>query len=199
MSTALRIALPALLTSFCLIPLQLVADSGIDKQQLQEARTVVKTFAKNLQAALKPAMKTGGPLNAIEICHHQASAITQATAKQSAWQIGRTSLKTRSSANNPDRWELKVLLAFEQRLMAGEDVQQLDHFELVKDKDKGKPAMLRYMKAIPTGDLCLKCHGSQIDGKVLKKLQQLYPQDRATGFKAGEIRGAFTLQKPLPQ
>ena len=29
------------------------------------------------------------------------------------------------------------------------------------------------------------------------KLAELYPADRATGFQAGDIRGAFTLSKPL--
>ncbi len=33
---------------------------------------------------------------------------------------------------------------------------------------------------------------------VKAKLAELYPDDRATGYKEGDIRGAFTLSKPLP-
>ncbi|RMG95091.1 MAG: DUF3365 domain-containing protein, partial [Candidatus Dadabacteria bacterium] len=29
------------------------------------------------------------------------------------------------------------------------------------------------------------------------KIRELYPEDRATGFRAGELRGAFTLSKPV--
>jgi hypothetical protein len=32
---------------------------------------------------------------------------------------------------------------------------------------------------------------------VKAKLAELYPKDRATGFKEGDIRGAFTLTKTL--
>jgi hypothetical protein len=32
---------------------------------------------------------------------------------------------------------------------------------------------------------------------VSQKLQQLYPQDQATGFKIGDIRGAFTISRKI--
>ena len=53
------------------------------------------------------------------------------------------------------------------------------------------------MKAIPTGELCLVCHGTQIAPQVLEKLDALYPRDEARGFSAGDIRGAFTITQPM--
>jgi len=44
---------------------------------------------------------------------------------------------------------------------------------------------------------CLKCHGEDIDPKVAAKLDALYPQDNARGYKVGQVRGAFTLKKKL--
>lgn len=51
----------------------------------------------------------------------------------------------------------------------------------------------RYMKAIPTKGLCLTCHGEALTEPVKATLAELYPEDKATGFKVGDIRGAFSI------
>ena len=53
------------------------------------------------------------------------------------------------------------------------------------------------MKAIPTGGLCLQCHGTAIAPKLAEKLSELYPEDKATGYSEGEIRGAFVVTRQL--
>ena len=57
----------------------------------------------------------------------------------------------------------------------------------------------RFMKAIPTGAVCLKCHGTDLSPAVTAKLTELYPDDKATGFKEGDLRGAFVVVKNLTQ
>ena len=49
-----------------------------------------------------------------------------------------------------------------------------------------------------SGDTCLACHGKAITPQVLEQLDARYPDDRARGYGAGEIRGAFSLSKTLP-
>ena len=39
------------------------------------------------------------------------------------------------------------------------------------------------------------CHGGTLDPEVTAKLKELYPQDAATGFKVGDLRGAFTIRQ----
>ncbi|MCG8378604.1 MAG: DUF3365 domain-containing protein [Proteobacteria bacterium] len=95
-------------------------------------------------------------------------------------------MKTRNRNNDPDDWELAVLIHFEERKNNGEDIKQLEFSEETKDG-------FRYMKAIPTKGLCLTCHGENIDRSLKKSISKLYPNDLATGFKAGDIRGAFTI------
>ena len=56
----------------------------------------------------------------------------------------------------------------------------------------------RFMKAIPTGALCLQCHGSSISPEVSARLAELYPDDKATGYATGDIRGAFVVTRNLP-
>ncbi|MFN7177274.1 MAG: DUF3365 domain-containing protein, partial [Thermaurantiacus sp.] len=54
---------------------------------------------------------------------------------------------------------------------------------------------LRYMRAIPTAPQCLACHGPEeaIAPAVRAAIAERYPDDRATGFRAGELRGAFSI------
>ena len=68
------------------------------------------------------------------------------------------------------------------------------YFEEVKTEQGNS---FRFMKAIPTGQVCLDCHGDKIDPKVATKLITTYPEDKAIGFKLGDIRGAFTITQPI--
>jgi len=181
-----------LLCTLTLLPLHSNAETAIADKELQEARSLVKAFGSKLKSALKPAMKSGGPVNAINVCNLQAGPIAETISAQSDWEVRRTSLKVRNANNTPDTWELMTLLQFEQRKAAGEDLKTIEHSEVVTQKGQ---SVYRYMKAIPTEGLCLKCHGSQLDNAVSAKLNELYPYDQAVGFSAGDIRGAFSLQK----
>ncbi len=161
----------------------------------EEAKGIIKSFATELQGELKAAVKEGGPVKAIAVCHERAPAIAADLSAQSGWSVGRTSLKTRNTANNtPDEWETGVLEQFEQRKANGEAVETMAFAEVV-ETDKGKS--FRFMKAIPTGDVCLACHGTQITPEVSAALDERYPDDQARGYSLGDIRGAFTLSKPL--
>ncbi|MEZ5525778.1 MAG: DUF3365 domain-containing protein [Pseudomonadales bacterium] len=154
-----------------------------------EARALTQQFAKELKTALQQGVKAGGFANAIEVCNTEAPAIAEKHS-QGAWQIGRTSLRLRNPQNAPDDWELSVLRSFETRRAAGEPVEQLEVFA----EQDGE---FRYMKAIPAGGLCLSCHGASLTPAVAQKLDRLYPQDQAINYRAGDIRGAFTLRHPV--
>ncbi|MDZ4097730.1 MAG: DUF3365 domain-containing protein [Methylophilaceae bacterium] len=56
-----------------------------------------------------------------------------------------------------------------------------------------------YMRAIPTQPQCLQCHGSleQIAPNVRALLSAEYPADRATGYSAGDIRGAISIKHKI--
>jgi len=83
-----------------------------------------------------------------------------------------------------------VLKRFEQKLSAGADPKTLDE-ATIKDGE------FRYMKAIPTGQVCLACHGSSVQPELNDHIQTLYPKDQATGFELGQLRGAFSLTKSV--
>lgn len=165
-----------------------------DASRVAASRAAVKEFMETLQGELQAAMKAGGPTKAIEVCNTKAPTIAQDVSKAKGFRIARTSLKTRNPDNAPDAWERKVLEDFEARKRAGEDPTKLERQEVVTADGK---QTFRYMKAIPTAELCLNCHGEKLDPKVSATLKRLYPKDQATGFKAGDLRGAFTIAQPL--
>jgi len=160
-----------------------------------DARAVVQAFASELQNALKGAMASGGPVEAISVCNEEAPAIAARHSSEKGWDVGRTSLKYRNPANAPDDWEAAVLKAFEQRKAAGEDVKTMEYGEFVQLNGR---KVFRYMKAIPTGELCLNCHGGDtVKPEVEARIAEYYPDDKARGYSAGDIRGAFTITEPV--
>lgn len=168
------------------------------QQRANESRVVVKQFMGQLKGELGKAIKAGGPVEAIRVCHTVAPAIAKTESDKHGWEVGRTSLKTRNPDNAPDAWEKKVLLEFEQRAASGEKMNNMEHFEVVEQDGK---KVFRYMKAIGMPPLnkmpCLKCHGENIDAKVVARLDELYPHDMARGYKPGMVRGAFTITQPM--
>lgn len=165
-----------------------------EAERVAASRAAVKDFMGTLQGELQAAMKAGGPTNAIEVCNKKAPAIAREISQAQGLRVARTSLKIRNPDNAPDAWERKVLEDFEARRRAGADPATLEHHEIVAADGK---RTFRYMKAIPTAELCLNCHGEQLDPKVSATLERLYPKDQATGFKVGDLRGAFTVSQPL--
>lgn len=159
-----------------------------------ESREAIKAFAGNLQGELKAAMQDGGPVNAIGVCHTVAPDIAESVSAARGIDVARRSLRNRNPDNAPNDWEKVVLEEFEARKSAGESVDSLDFAALV-ETDGGRE--FRYMKAIPTGEVCLNCHGTDIEPDVVDKLDELYPADKARGFSMGDIRGAFRITKSL--
>jgi len=169
-----------------------VADTTADGQQ---AHAIVQQFATTLKGELQQAMKSGGPANAVGVCKEQAPAIAASLAEQTGWEVGRTSLKPRNAAlNAPDAWEQRVMKQFEDRKAAGQPVAGMTYAEVVQGDSV---STYRYMQAIPTAEVCLACHGSNIEPGLAESIDQAYPDDQARGYALGDIRGAFTLSKPL--
>lgn len=153
----------------------------------QDARQTIQGFAKDLKQTLVGTMKANGPIAAIKACNLSAPAIASQHS-QAPWKISRTSLKVRNPDNQANEWLTQVLLDFEQRKQNGEPIAQI---EFSTQKEDG----WYFVKAIPTGEPCLACHGSNLNPAVQAKLAELYPHDQATGFDLGDIRGAFVVKK----
>ncbi len=182
-----------LLTALAIMLVPLSA-AGAD-EDITQARAAAMQLGKSLKMTLQTALKSDGPAAAVTACNLSAPEIAKTVSADTGWSVGRTSLKERNPLNKPDAWELKVLHDFEMRKADGEDAKKLEYSETVTlDGHK----TFRYMKAIPTAQVCTNCHGgANVSAEVESRLKELYPYDRARGFKPGDLRGAFTLSKKL--
>lgn len=164
------------------------SDQSQSQESLEnEANQKIKVFATQLKSALVGAIQTDGLQKAVKVCEEQAPQIAQSLSTN-GWTIARTSLKTRNENSQADDWEAATLQNFEQQHAAGADISTLSMSKL-------NDAEFRYMKAIPTGQVCLACHGSSVDPALQTSINALYPNDMAVGYALGDIRGAFTLTK----
>jgi len=138
-----------------------------------------------------------GPVEAIPVCKEKAPQLLREQAARTGWDMRRVSLKTRNpERGTPDVWEARQLADFNIRAANGEKIDSIEKAEIVSID--GKP-VFRYMKALPVGDVCLKCHGpiDTLDAGLKAKLAESYPHDQATGYAKGQIRGALTVKRPL--
>lgn len=168
---------------------------AVDSGKLTEnSRLAVKALGSELKSTLQASMKANGVIESISVCNIKASGITNRVSEEQGMSVGRTSLKYRNPGNKPDDWEKTVLEQFEQRKVAGEAVNTLEYSEVTEHDGK---KVFRYMKAIPTDGVCLNCHGMNVSQPFVSKINSLYTDDKATGFKKGDIRGAFTVIQAL--
>ena len=154
----------------------------------------MKDLATSLKAELVAAMEAGGAVQAIEVCHSRAPAIAAEISGQRGLEVFRVSQRNRNPENAANDWQSAVLTDFEARFEAGEDPNSVTWQE-VAETEGGRE--YRFMKAIPTGGLCLQCHGSAVVPEVAAEISGLYPDDRATGFEPGDLRGAFVVTRSL--
>ncbi len=170
-----------------------LAPAAIDPL-LAERIPVYNETAKNLAHAmineLKTAVAEKGLVEGMDVCRQKVKSIAKPLLEGKSFTLRRVSLKNRNENNVPDAWETEMLTAFEARKSAGEDPAKIT---AAKVSDENGVKTVRYLKAIPTQEMCLACHGEHLAPTLTEKLKELYPNDKAVGFKVGDIRGAFSF------
>jgi hypothetical protein len=156
-----------------------------------EARSLAREFVTTLKPQLKDALQTAGPAGAIAVCADIAPQIADSLSASSGWLVKRVSLQVRNASRaSPDPWEREVLQDFARRQARGDPVDTL----YVSEQVGGH---YRYMQAQVVEPLCLVCHGDGLGQPVQQALEQYYPDDTATGYTLGQVRGAISLSRPL--
>lgn len=160
-----------------------------DGRILETSRDLASELQRTLGAKLQSAMAEGGPIRAIAVCSDEAPAIAARLSAESGAAVSRTALRVRNPANTPDPEARRVLEQFQAQIVAGAD-QPVEH--LAPRPGGG----MRYMRAITLQPLCATCHGTALDPAVAVAVDDRYPDDAATGFEVGELRGAFLVDWP---
>ncbi len=159
-----------------------------------DARKTAGSLIQQLGGELKKSMEANGPEGSIAVCKEKAPAIAASLSKSSGFDVKRVSPKNRNPKGVPDAWEAEAQAALEKRLAAGEKPETLDTWQVVKTSS-GKE--FRYAKALVTQPVCLTCHGANIADGVKAKLAAEYPDDKATGYGPGMVRGIVSIKRPL--
>tara|TARA_R110002050_G_scaffold54057_1_gene122627 strand:+ start:2801 stop:3748 length:948 start_codon:yes stop_codon:yes gene_type:complete len=142
-----------------------------------------KVLGKNLMAAIAE----GGSAYAVDFCNLKAINLTDSMGEQLNARVKRVSDKNRNSNNAASPEELTFINKFKDMLTQKETPTG----ELVKRADG-----YRGIYPIITNQMCLQCHGevgTDIADLTLDRIQALYPDDLALGYKMNELRGIWVV------
>ncbi|HRR07452.1 MAG TPA: DUF3365 domain-containing protein [Rhodothermales bacterium] len=155
-------------------------------QQLGDSVTTTTQTA--LVRTLLKHLEDGGPTKAAVFCTVNAIPITDSLATHFQVQVRRISDKNRNPKNKADENDLAVMEQWSKSLQKGGNAQPLLR------EDSGQ---YLYFKPIFLGmPTCLQCHGNpetDINPEVRALLAEKYPADQATGYKVGDLRGAWKI------
>lgn len=143
----------------------------------------VLPFKKNLKGALLAGLEDG-PVAAISACQIEAPKLAE-QGSVAGVKVGRASGKLRNPANAPKPWMRATLEVYET------DPERREPAVVVIDKDT-----VGYVEPIFLQPLCVTCHGATLAPELEAKLGELYPEDQATGYAAGDFRGVFWAELP---
>ena len=140
-------------------------------------------FKQNLQQALKSGLAKD-PAEAVSACRIEAPKIAGQLSRDGVV-VGRTSHRLRNPANASPDWVTPVLEGYIES--TGNRAPQV--VNLPGDR-------VGYVEPIVTKALCLTCHGEALAPPLASRIGSLYPEDRATGFREGDLRGVFWVEYP---
>jgi hypothetical protein len=159
------------------------------KQEKKLAKKAIKGLVKEFQKDFKKAIKKDGPAGAVDFCSQKASEITENYNKNlKNITIKRVTLKPRNPKDQANESETAVLTSLEALQENNVVLPKI----LIQKVDKKH---IRVYKPILVKAKCLICHGTEdkLNPKAKEAIKAKYPNDKATGYKAGDLRGAFVV------
>jgi cytochrome c553 len=163
------------------------------KDYADQGRRYAMQAKSVLGSNLLNAINVGGPEHAVSFCHARAETLTDSAGAARDVRIRRVSDRPRNPANAADSLEKVQLTALREDLAAGISLPYRLHEEAL--------TVTGYYPIV-TNDMCLKCHGEKgkdVAPATLSALESLYPEDRATGYAANQLRGIWVIEIPRKQ
>ncbi len=192
---------------FCLTVLLFVGCSGTTEEKQQTdagaaaeevlaekaAGKMVAEFSQDLKSELLSAINDSGPAHAIAVCRTKAPEIASAYTNAPYWSIRRVSENFRNPDNAPNEHEGEILRQLADSLYSDKTISEWNI--------SGPDSLYAFYKPIRADQLCLNCHGQtdNIDSEILNRIAELYPEDNATGYSKGDLRGMFVVTMQWPE
>jgi len=174
--------MPAVAVAFALA----ATSAQAQEAELGRGAELLAPFKRDLQAALAQGL-AHGPVEAIAACRVKAPEIARSLSHDGV-RVGRASHRLRNPANVPPEWVAPILDAY----VAG-SADRAPRAVSLADGRWG------YVEPILLQPPCLTCHGETLAPDVASRIAALYPDDRATGFRVGDLRGVFWIEYPAPK
>jgi hypothetical protein len=165
------------------------ADSARAEQQ---GAAVAGAIAQGLAQRLHAEMERAGAAGAVDFCAREALVLTDSLLDQTeATAVRRTSTRIRNPRNAPDALE-RVALAWFDSVHAATGELPPSYVQAAGEDE------VRYYRPLTIAPFCTSCHGTAdaIDPDVRRILAERYPDDRATGYEAGDLRGVIRVSLP---
>ncbi len=154
------------------------------------AQAAMAAFSGKLRSELGAVIQRDGPLEAIDFCRVQAPRIADQVMAEHGVRLGRVAVpgRQRNPGNTAHGWQAEALQDFQAAVTAGAAPEA--QVRLLRD---GLPegVALRAVRGIRVEPACLMCHGASVAPALAERIAQRYPDDRATGFAEGDLRGAI--------
>ena len=160
---------------------------------LNEAKDLLKETSKQYKNTLIQGLQHNNLIKALKYCNKEVKQLISKD-NEKGFAIKRVSLKPRNKNNYPNLYEKEILEKFNKLSLKDNKNLVLEHNEIIKDKNNNK---FVYIKAIRIKEVCLNCHGSNINDDLKKEIQNIYPDDKAINYKLNDIRGAFVMYRDI--
>lgn len=173
-----------------LLPLSAFSQAATDPA-VEGPKIIAEAFAK-LSGSLGEAIGKSGPAGALSVCSEMAPQIAKEVATTHGVTLRRATTKPRNPKNAADDAEKAVLEVFAAALAKKEAPKP----QTITNADGSTSSLAPILLGNP---LCLQCHGTpnqDIAPETLAAIQKLYPDDKATGFKLGDLRGLWRVTFP---
>jgi hypothetical protein len=154
---------------------------------IARAQAAARMLQSSLQNRLVELLPKAGPADAVNVCRREAYAVAADIGMQQGLSMGRTSHRLRNPNNAPRPWAAAVVSAHAQEKYADATTYAAD-----------LGSQVGVLVPIAMGEACSLCHGTKswIPDDVSAILKQSYPDDQATGFATGDIRGWVWAEVP---
>lgn len=163
------------------------AQAAEDAEALTRAEAAAGELASTLKSTLVGTMQEQGPVAALEHCAGNAQALTVEVGRKHRVKIGRSSLRLRNPDNAGPGWVTAWLKERGERPAEGVGV----YAEVVEAEGA---RMARRIQPLGVAPPCLVCHGATPAEPVRPVLAARYPEDQATGYAPGDLRGALWVE-----
>ena len=153
---------------------------------------IISEASARLIAALTDAIAKHGPASSIGVCSERAPEIATAVGKAHGVILRRASEKPRNPRNAANDTEKAILKTFNASIGKTESPKA----HAITRPDGSTTFVAPIVLANP---LCLQCHGMpdrDVAPATLTAIRTLYPNDKAYGYKVGELRGLWSVTFP---